>query len=146
LVGIGLVAVLSLPWLRPYLPLPPERRAFVSPETPERAARFLRDISPPPRAFHSPPYGSYFTWAAPKVLVFVDTRFEFYSGAHWRDYFAVSSARYDWEEVLSRHDVETLVLERTVHGALIEAASTASGWAHVYEDDQAVILQRIDRP
>jgi len=139
---IGLLGVLSLPWLRPYLPLPDARQAYASPETPLQAVAFLRDLPAAPRVFHSESYGSYMIWASPDVPVFVDTRIELYPEEHWRHYLAVSYARHDWETILDRHTIDTLLLERQSQGLLIESASAAPAWERSYEDQRAVVFQR----
>jgi len=139
---VALLALLSLPWFRPHLPLPPERRAYVSPETPVRAVAFLRDLPQPLRAFHEMGYGSYMMWASPEVPVFIDTRIELYPAAQWTDYIALSQARYDWEAILERYGIDTLLLQREAQEPLIEAATLSPGWKVCYEDGQSVIFQR----
>jgi len=145
-VSVGLLAVLSLPWLRPALPLPPARRALVSGETPVQAAAYLCSLPRPVHAFHTEGYGSYLIWACPEVQVFIDTRIELYPVAQWKDLLAASGARYDWQGILDRYDVDTLLLERQWQGPLIEAASASPIWARLYEDEQAVIFQRRGAP
>ena len=139
---VGLLGILSLPWFRPYLPLPAARRAFTSPETPAEGVAFLRDLPSPPRVFHSESYGSYMIWASPEVPVFIDTRFELYPPDQWGDYLATSYARYDWAAILEKYGVDTLVLERRVHQPLVDAATEAPGWQQCYEDERTVIFQR----
>jgi len=139
---VGLLGVLSLPWFRPYLPLPAARRAHVSPETPVEGVGFLGDHPSPPRVFHSESYGSYMIWAIPEVPVFTDTRFELYPPEQWGDYLAISYARYDWAAILGKYGVDTLVLDRRVHQPLVDAATEAPGWEQCYEDERTVIFRR----
>jgi hypothetical protein len=139
---VCLLGVLSLPWFRPHLPLPADRRSYVSAETPVDAVEFLRGLPSTPRAFHSESYGSHMIWASPEIPVFIDTRFELYPPDQWGDYLAISHARYDWEALLNRYGLDTLVLERTYHQALVNAATEAPGWEQCYEDEQTVIFQR----
>jgi len=143
---VGLVAALSLPWLRPYLPLPPERKAYLSAETPVEAVAFLRTLSRPGQVFHSDVFGSYMIWASPEVPVFIDPRIDLYPVEQWNDYIAVCLARYDWEAILARYQVDTLFLESEGMPWLVEAASASPNWERVYEDDQAVILRRRGGP
>ena len=142
---VGLLAVASLPWLRPFLPLPAERQAYLSAETPVDAVAFLKGL-PAQRAFHSEAYGSYMIWASPERPVFVDTRIELYPPTQWADYVALSAGRYDWQEILDRYGIDTLLLDRDKQGRLIEAAGASPSWARVYEDAQAVVLQRRGAP
>ena len=139
---VAVLALLSLPWFRPHLPLPEWRRAYVSPETPVEAVAFLRQLPQPRRVFHEASYGSYMIWASPEVPVFIDTRLELYPPAQWSDYIALSQARYDWEAILKQYGVDTLLLRRETQGPLIEAATVAPGWERCYQDEQAVIFQR----
>ena len=143
---VGLLVLLSLPWFRPYLPLPQPRRAYVSAETPVQAVAFLRRLPQPRRVFHEASYGSYMIWAIPEVPVFIDTRMELYPPAQWSDYIALSQARYDWEAILKRYGVDILLLQRETQQPLIEAATAAPGWERCYQDEQAVIFQRREGP
>lgn len=139
---IALFVALSLPWFRPWLPLPPDRRGYVSPDTPVESVAFLRGLPQPQRVFHSQSFGSYMIWAIPEVPVFIDTRVELYPPAQWYDYLALNDARFDWETILNRYGVDTLFLQRGEQDALIEAASGAPGWKRGYADEQAVIFLR----
>lgn len=145
-VGVGLLALFSLPWFRPYVPLAQWRRVYVHPETPVQAVAFLRDLGLPGRVFHSESYGSYMIWASPEVPVFIDTRIELYPPAQWGDYLALSYARYDWEAILEQYEVNTLLLERERQQPLIEAAMQSPAWERCYQDEQAVIFQRRGKP
>ena len=61
------------------------------------------------RVFNEIAFGSYMEWACPAVPVFMDTRFELYDEALWRDYIAVSDGRWDWEAILARYGVDTIL-------------------------------------
>jgi len=143
---LGLLAFVSLPWLRPQLPLPKGRQAYLAPETPVRAVAFLNTLPTPLRLVHSEADGSYLIWASPGVPVFIDTRIELYPKEQWDDYIAVFQARYDWEAILERYGADTLLLERRTAGPLIAAAAASPDWRQLYDDDQAVIYQRRGLP
>jgi hypothetical protein len=143
---VGLLALLSLPWLRPYLPLPNNRRTYAHLETPVGAVAFLNVLPEIGRVFHSDADGSYMTWASPEVPVFIDTRIDLYPEAQWEDYLALMVARYDWETVLNRYGVTTLLLDRQVFGPLIQAVAAAPTWELVYQDRQAVIFRQRGEP
>ncbi|MFC2036597.1 hypothetical protein ACFLYD_01325, partial [Chloroflexota bacterium] len=87
-------------------------------------------------------YGSYMIWASPKVPAFIDTRIELYPPLQWADYVALGQARYDWQAILGRYGVDTLLLDREVQGPLIEAATEAPGWERSYEDERSVVFQQ----
>jgi hypothetical protein len=78
--------------------------------------------------------------------VFLDTRIELYPEEQWMDYLALNRARYDWQALLDRYGIDTLLLRREGQQMLIEAGTAALGWERRYEDDQAVILQRVEGP
>jgi len=135
-----------LPWLRPYLPGPPEQRAYVvAAETPVQAAAALCDLGPEVRLFNDIAFGSYLIWACPDLPVFMDTRFELYPDAMWRDYLLVADARFGWEKVLARYGVNTILASRRDQSLLISAALASGDWQPLHEDHAAVILQRRPR-
>jgi hypothetical protein len=71
---------------------------------------------------------------------------ELYPLEQWRDVIALDGARYDWQAILDRYEVDTLLLQRDRHQALIDAVAASPGWERSYEDEQAVILVRRERP
>ncbi len=73
---------------------------------------------------------------------FVDTRVELYPSEQWADYLAVMRARYDWEEVLARYDVNALLLARGNDRILLQAVQRSSMWTAVYEDEYDVLFRR----
>jgi uncharacterized protein YhhL (DUF1145 family) len=139
---VGLLALSSLPWLRPSLPLGEKRRAYVHPETPVEAVNFLRSQRAARRVFQPEDYGSYMIWASPEIPVFIDPRFNLYPAEQWAELLALDWARYDWEAILDRYGVNTLFLQRQRQQLLIDAARASPHWVQVYEDGQAVILER----
>jgi hypothetical protein len=143
---VGVLTLLTLPWLRPYMPLPWVPRGYLSPNTPVEAVDVLCGLPDTGRVFHTEVYGSYLIWACPEVLAFVDTRFELYPEEQWMDFLALLMARYDWQAILARYRIHTLLLSRERLEQLIEAATAAPDWERLYEDDQAVILRRLEGP
>jgi len=147
---IGLLvalALLSLPWLRPGLPLPLERRAYALPsETPERATEELCGLGSDTRVFTEMGYASYVTWACPTVLVFVDSRIELYPAPLWQEYMLVSAGQFGWEAVLRKYEANAILASKQRQGALIAAASASAEWRLVYEDADAVLFCSVTRP
>jgi hypothetical protein len=135
-------AVLTLPWFKDALPLPPEKRNVLSTtETPVDATAYLLEAQPPGPLFHDLAFGSYLIWAAyPDYQVFVDTRIELYPYTLWEDYVAITNAAEDWEARLADYDVQTLILSRQTQMALIDAAEESSRWEETYGDETAVIF------
>jgi hypothetical protein len=143
---IGLMAALSLPWLRPYLPFPSLERAYVSRQTPVGAVSTLCRDAGSRRTFHEQGYGSYLMWACPELPVFIDTRIELYPPEQWDDYLNASEGRYDWEAILGRYRINTLLLDKTYQKPLIDAATGSPHWRVTYEDEVSVILERDGAP
>ena len=125
------------------LPLPPDKAGLISRETPVEATRFLLQNDPPRQLFHDQAFGSYLIWAAqPQYPVFVDPRIDLYPAEVWLDYLHIAGAGCDWEGLLERYGVNTLMLNPQEQAALIAAASQSPDWQVVYQDAQAVILVR----
>ncbi|MBN1887920.1 MAG: hypothetical protein JW850_08005 [Thermoflexales bacterium] len=135
--------VVCLPCFKHVLPLPPDKAGLISSETPVEATRFLLQNCPPRQVFHDQAFGSYLIWAAqPDYPVFVDPRIDLYPAQVWLDYIHIAGAGCDWEGLLERYRVNTLMLSLEGQAALVEAASQSPDWQVVYQDTQAIILVR----
>jgi hypothetical protein len=140
-------AVLSTPWLKHNLPLPPIRAGLASTETPVEATRFLLQQRLPGRLFHELGFGSYLIWAAPgDYPVFVDPRIELYPSEVWSDYREISAAGEGWERKLEEYGVNTLMLSPGEQPSLVEAVDRSQNWRLAYRDPEAVLYVRIPRP
>jgi hypothetical protein len=136
-------ALVSLPWFKAWLPLPGEKAELISPETPVAATEYLLEHHLPAPLFHEISFGSYLIWAAqPEYRVFVDSRIELYPPELWFDYIAVAGAQANWEEVLEKRGIETLMVSPTAQARLVAEARESPRWEQVYEDEAAVILRR----
>ncbi len=136
-------ALVTLPWFKEHLPLPPAKAGLISAETPVAATEFLLRERPPGPLFHAMPFGSYLIWAAqPAYPVFVDSRIELYAVDVWLDYLHISAAGCEWEERLARYGVCTLMLSPQEQPTLVAAARASPHWEQIYEDSAAVIFVR----
>jgi len=136
-------ALVTLPWFKERLPLPPEKAGLISAETPVAATEFLLRERLPGPLFHAMPFGSYLVWAAqPEYPVFVDSRIELYPVEVWLDYLHISAAGCGWEERLARYGVRTLMLSPQEQPALVAAARASPRWRQVYEDTAAILFVR----
>lgn len=145
LIVAGFVALMlvTLPWFKGHLPLPPRKAGLISQETPVAATDFLLRSQLPPRVFHYDAYGSYLIWAAaPRYQVFADPRIELYPEGVWSLYHRVSRGDAGWEEGLGLCGVNTLLLSRADQPGLLAAAQRSPRWRQVYEDNVAVVLVR----
>ena len=136
-------ALVTLPWFKERLPLPPAKAGLISAETPVAATEFLLRERLPSPLFHAMPFGSYLVWAAqPEYPVFVDSRIELYPVEVWLDYLHISAAGCGWEERLARYGVRTLMLSPQEQPALVAAARASPRWRQVYEDTAAILFVR----
>ncbi len=140
---LAAAALMTLPWFKPYLHLPPPKAGLLSAETPVAATEFLLRERPPGPLFHAMPFGSYLVWATqPDYPVFVDSRIELYPVEVWLDYLTISAAGCGWEERLQRYGVRTLMLSLREQPALVTAIRASPRWRVVYEDEVALLAVR----
>lgn len=141
--GLLALMVITLPWFKDRLPLPPQRAGLVSSETPVAATDYMLRHHLPPPVYADMAYGSYLIWAAqPTYKVFCDPRVELYTVWVWDDYQSVSDAEPGWQSILDRYGVETLMLDAKLQAGLVAAASHSPQWRQIYHDAHTVILVR----
>jgi hypothetical protein len=58
------------------------------------------------------------------------------------DYLAITNAQSDWEELLDKYKVNTLMIGIKDQAPLVDAARTSSTWQVVYIDPVAAIFTR----
>ncbi len=100
-------------------------------------------IANPPgdRVFNYFPWGGYLLFRAwPETTVFIDGQTDFYGEALTREYEAVITLAQGWEQVLARYDVDWVIMP--LDSRLAVALRQDDGWAEVYVDATAVVLQR----
>lgn len=140
---LALLAFFSLPWFKQYWPVLPEKAGLISYDTPVAATNFLLENHPEGYIFNDMAYGSYLIWAAqPDYKVFVDSRIELYSDDIWMDYLAITNAQPDWEELLDKYKVNTLMIGVKDQAPLVDAVKASSAWQEVYMDPVAVVFTR----
>ncbi len=140
---VCLMGVISLPWLKDFLPMPTAKAGLISAETPVSATQYLLDHNPPGRLFNSMSFGSYLIWAAyPQYQVFVDTRIELFTEKDWMEYLDISNANAGWETSLDGYGVDTLMLSPAEQAPLILAVASSGEWNLLYQDSSASIFTR----
>lgn len=137
-------AVLFTPLWRQINPLvPAPARVALSPTTPEKIATFLKNSSVPTPIFNYMEWGGYFEWALyPQYQMFIDGRFEARQVSVWKDYLSISRARADWQQIMDRYSIRTLVLSKEFHENLIPFVAASPTWKKAYEDKQGVVFTR----
>ncbi len=140
--ALALLLVLGLPWVKPYLDLPPSVGGLLTEDTPVAAVEHLRaDPQRPRHLFHSEGYGSYLIWAAPEQPVFIDTRIELYPYEQWGDYINLGQGN-NVAELLQKYTIDGLLLNKQRQEELIAIMRANSGWTIRYEDAQTTYLLR----
>jgi hypothetical protein len=139
---LGLFVVLTLPWVRPHLGLPPTMTDLLGRDTPVAAVERLRALPParrPKRLYHTDGFGSYLIWAAPEQPVYVDTRFELYP------FKMLDETRHlnrgcNVDETLARQRIDGLLLDRKRQKELLARVRASGRWQLVYQDRVAALL------
>jgi hypothetical protein len=137
---------LSLPALSRYNPafrLRPSDR-------PEATLAGLADAvtqhAPGARVFSRLEWGEYLSFALPwKHSIFMDGRIEIYPDGLWDEYRRITSADAGWQQLLDRHGVTVLVLDRHYHDGLIAAVSQSPAWHELSNVGGGVVFVRNDR-
>ncbi len=115
--------------------------------TPVGAFQFIADNDLPGEVWIEDAWGGAFLWRFwPERRNFVDNRLDVFDEAFFRDvYLPVRDGREDWEEILARYGVSTLLMEITEKPIGIQALAFRSpNWALVYWDDISMIYVRRD--
>ncbi len=144
--GFALVALLSLPWLRPAgLLYPLERWPIQDQALPVAAADYLATL-PATRLYNAMDWGGYLAWRlAPRQRIFVDGRFQLYAPELYRDYFRIAAADPGWDQRLTAYGVDALVLGRDAQRPLLRALADDGRWRPVYCDSVAAVYLPRDR-
>lgn len=137
---VGLFFLLTLPWIKPLLPLPPTLRPLVSTDTPVAAVAAMQtERSAPHRLFHDVGYGSYLTWADREQPVFIDPRFEFYPVRQWIDYIDLSNGR-RVDELLQQYQPDAMLLDNERQARLLAELTNRPNWDVRYRDPYTTYL------
>ncbi len=112
---------------------------------PLSAVEYLQDHDLPGSMFNTYDWGGYLIWSLyPEAPVFIDGRTDLYAlnGTTLDDYSRVHWIRPGWEDILLRHGIGYVITERT--GLLDMMLAEKPGWSAVYQDDLAVIYERVE--
>jgi hypothetical protein len=142
------LALLSTPWVERYNP------AFLLPgrghrtETDLQAAADFLAESGSHRIFTRFAWGEYLGWAlAPDSTVFMDGRIEIIPDEVWGEYAAVTRGRADWEELLSRYNVDCLVLDASGYdGQLLPLVGKSQSWQMAFRQQDVCVFLRETGP
>jgi hypothetical protein len=132
---LGVLILVALPWWRPADSL--AGRVGLLTYAPSGLATKLAELAPPgARVVVPQTWGSWFEWAAPDALYFIDSRFELYPADVWTDEAAVRRGGAEAAEVLRRREAHFVVMPP---GQL----APGWGWAQVFSDASGSIFVRL---
>ncbi|QDT64353.1 hypothetical protein [Calycomorphotria hydatis] len=118
-------------------------RRMVSTSTPVAATRHLVNQPPVGQVFNRYEWGDYLLWAGPPELkVFSASHVHLIPEGVWEDQVLISRLRTQWEEVLERYGVNTVVLDNTRDRVMIQFLQDSEDWQETYRDNQATVLRR----
>lgn len=115
----------------------------VSELTPVAATEYLVKNPPQGQIFNTYEWGDYLVWAGPKDLqVFVTSHAHLVPNEVWRHYMSVINVAAEWNEILDRYGVTTVVVDKQERRALISKLKDHADWKLEYEDGVAAIYKR----
>jgi hypothetical protein len=74
---------------------------------------------------------------------FVTSRVDCVPRQVWRDYFRIESGETDWQRLLDRYRINTVIADQERQRTLIRNIRADPGWAQSYRDEQAIVFQRV---
>ncbi len=112
-------------------------------DAPGGLARALAEVAgPSDRAVVPQPWASWFEWAAPGVLVMVDSRVEVVPASAWADYVTIAGGGPAALETLERIAATIVVVDPATQPALDVALRTPeAGWRLAYEDADGLLFR-----
>jgi len=132
---LAALALLTLPWCKGILPLPPDLQGTISQSTPVQAADFVAREGLSGPIFHRMEYGGYLLWRFyPQRRVFIDPRVELYPPAIWDEYARISAGAPEAEELLGARGVEVLLLDTHFQAGLLARLQASGRWHVRYEN------------
>lgn len=108
---------------------------------PVQAAAYIRQTNPPGRLFNTYNWGGYLLWDLSEYPVFIDGRTDLYNDEVINTWLTVIRGEDGWQDILEKWEVQLILMEPNLPLAL---HLSAEGWQAVYEDDVAVVYQRIE--
>ena len=107
---------------------------------PVAATDWMLSHRPPREVFNNYGWGGWLVWKAnPQYPVFIDGRVEVYGDQVFGDYLSVEGLSSDWQQILDRYHVRTLVITQ---GDRLILVLPQNGWKLAYSDSVARVYVR----
>jgi hypothetical protein len=133
--GLVITAIALAPWFRGS-----DVATFVS-AAPPGLTDAVEQLPAGSRLMVHQPWGSWFEFAVPQDLVFVDSRIEIIPADVWKDYGQVGFAGADWRDVLDRWDVDAIVAD--ADWELLDDLLSDPAWHVLYTDADGYVFERM---
>jgi hypothetical protein len=110
---------------------------------PASAVKFARENRISGRLYNEYKWGGYLVLTWPEQRVFIDGLADFYGTQIFRDYRHVSGLRPGWRDVLSRWNIDLVLMP--ADSSVAAELAREPGWHELYRDEVSMLLQR-ERP
>ncbi len=126
------------------------REAVLSSSAPFALADHLRAQPPSGLTFLPAAWADWLVREGPRgaqtLRPFAGTRVETLPPLAWQDYLRVAGGAADWQRVLGRYGVRTAIFDRATQHGQIQSLRYDDDWRIAYEDDRALVFERISKP
>jgi hypothetical protein len=146
LVCLLLFTVLLSPWVRPGLQVQGLRRQLLEKSTPLGAMDYVAGHNLTGRIFHTQNYGDFLIWRLwPQQRSFFDGRVHLFDASFVQGYVSVFHDP-NWDLRLANYGIRYLLLPKDDPNAtsLMHAARESATWKVLYEDDVAILFERLE--
>lgn len=121
----------------------PALKYSLSEATPLGAVAYLHQHPPHGQVFNTYEWGDYLHWAGPPGMkLFVNSHAHLIPADVWRHYNQVIRVQSDWQGILDKYGVTTLILDREERQVLLARLKDNRDWQKVFEDDVSAIYTR----
>jgi hypothetical protein len=138
-VAIVIAGIALLPVWRPIDPGLQAPHGVVGNAPPGITAALREQAKDGDHLFNPQPWGSWFEFSFPTVLVALDSRIEVFPPQVWDDYEAVTQGRDGWQAILDRWGVTLVVVP--AGDEPFATRLTANGWQQTYRDGDAAVFR-----
>jgi hypothetical protein len=112
--------------------------------TPWKLSEFLREHPPQGQVFNPQWWGDWLLRDGPPGLqLFMNTNMHLAPRQVWKDYRVIRETRSGWQNVLGRHRVQTVVLDKATQTTLLRYLRASGDWRIVYEDEIGMVFRNV---
>ncbi len=116
---------------------------LLHPSTPMAVTGYLRANPPQGQIFNPQAWGDWLAFEGPPGLaLFITSRVGQVPHPVWRSYQRLQQAGYEWERVLRRFRIDTVVVDAASQRLLARAIRFTDGWSLAYDDGRAQVFIR----